>query len=107
MLEPKRMKQFTIVDIIERKIYFTKTNNIFDRLEYQYDNEGELLAYDEMLVDVKLMDENEFVNKYLSIIRMLSVKFENKVFSDDKETEKMSGYNNAIVNILRCINPIY
>ncbi|MDQ0903496.1 MULTISPECIES: hypothetical protein [unclassified Paenibacillus] len=107
MLEPKRMMQFTIVDIIERKINFTKTNNIFDKLEFQYNDEGELLAYNEMLVDVKLMDENEFVNKYLGIIRMLTVQFENKVISDERETEKMSGYNNAIVSILRCINPIY
>ena len=35
------------------------------------------------------------------------VQFENEEFKDEKEIEKMSGYNNAIVSILECINPIY
>jgi hypothetical protein len=107
MLENKKMIQFTIVDIIERKIHFTNTNSIFDKLEYQYNDEGELLAYNEILSDVKLMVENDFVSKYLNIINNLSVQFENNEFKDERELEKMSGYNNAIVSILKCINPIY
>lgn len=107
MLDNKKMIQFSILDIIERKIHFTKTNTIYDKIEYQYSVEGELLAYNEMLVDVKVMDENEFVNKYQKIIKELVVRFENEDFKDENEIEKMSGYNNAIVSILKCINPIY
>lgn len=107
MLDNKKMNQFTIVDIIERKIHFTNTNTTFDKIEFQYDNEGELQAYNEMLVDVKVMGENEFVSKYLNIINKLAVRFENEEFTDEKEIEKKSGYNNAIVSILKCINPIY
>lgn len=106
MLDNKKMIQFSISDIIERKIHFTKTNTIYDKIEYQYSDEGELLAYNEMLVDVKVMDENEFVNKYQKIIKELGVRFENEDFKDENEIEKMSGYNNAIVSILKCINPI-
>jgi hypothetical protein len=107
MLGNKKMIQFTIVGIIERKIHFTNTNTIFDKIEFQYVNEGELQAYNEMLVDVKVMDENEFVSKYLNIIIKLAVRFENEEFTNEREKEKMSGHNNAIVSILECITPIY
>lgn len=107
MLDNKKITNFTIVDIIERKIHFTKTNSIFDKIDYQDNDEGELLAYNEMLVDVKVMGENEFVSKYLNIINKLAVQFESEVFTDKREIEKMSGHNNAIVSILKCIKPIY
>ncbi|MFT4416790.1 hypothetical protein ACLM5H_23280 [Fredinandcohnia humi] len=107
MIENKKMIQFSMVDIIERKIHFTNTNTIFDKIEYQYIDEGELQALNEMLVDVKVMNENEFVTKYLNIINTLAVQFEKEEFTDERESEKLSGYNNAIVSILECINPIY
>lgn len=107
MFDDKKVAQFTMVDIIERKIHFTNTNTIFNKTEFQDDNEGELLAYNEMLLDVKVMSENEFVNKYLNIVNKLAAQFENEEFTDKREIEKMSGYNNAIVSILKCINPMY
>ncbi|MFD1849709.1 hypothetical protein [Oceanobacillus bengalensis] len=100
------MTQFTLVDVIERKIHFTKTNTIFDKTDFKDNVEGALLAYNEMLADVKEMKENEFVNKYIKIIKKLAVQFEDE-FNDKREIEKMSDYNNAIVSILKCINPIY
>lgn len=45
MCDNKKMSQFTIVNIIERKIHFTNTNTIFDKAEYQDNDEGELLVY--------------------------------------------------------------
>ncbi|MGA5692797.1 hypothetical protein [Cytobacillus pseudoceanisediminis] len=66
-----------------------------------------MLAYNEMLADVKEMKENEFVSKYLNIINKLAVQFENEEFTDKSEIDKLTGYNNAIVSILKCINPIY
>lgn len=51
------------------------------------------------------MKESEFTNKYLN---KLSVQFENdEEFTDKRELEKMSGYNNAIISILKCVNPFY
>ena len=60
-----------------------------------------------MLADVKEMNENEFVNKYLNIVKKITVQFENEEIKDEKEIEKVSGYNNVIVSILKCINPLY
>jgi len=107
MIEDIKLNQFTLANVIERRIHFTNTNTIYDKTDYKYTNEGELLAYNEMLTDVKDMKESEFVNKYLDIINKLSIQFENEAFTDENEIEKMSGYNNGIVNILKCINPIY
>ncbi|WP_256816838.1 hypothetical protein [Cytobacillus sp. Bac17] len=107
MTVDKKLNQFTLVDVIERKIHFTNTNTIFDKTDYKDNDEGELLAYNEMLTDVKEMKENDFVSKYLNIINKLAVQFENEEFTDKREIDKLSGYNNAIVSILKCINPIY
>ncbi|MBP1967152.1 hypothetical protein [Paenibacillus aceris] len=96
-----------MVDVIERKIRFTKTNTIFDKTDFNDNDEGELQAYNEMLADIKEMKEIEFVNKYLNIINKISVQFEGNQITDGNEIEKMSGYNNAVVSILKCINPIY
>ena len=107
MIDNKELTHFTLVDVIERKIHFTKTNTIFDKTGFKDNDKGEMLAYNEMLVDVKEMKENEFVKKYLNIIKKFEVQFENEKFNDEREVEKMSGYNNAIVSILKWINPIY
>jgi len=106
-IDNKDLTQFTLVDVIERKIHFTKTNTIFNKTDFKDNDEGEILAYNEMLVDVKEMKENEFVNKYLNIIKKLAVRFEDEDFNDKRKIEKLSGYNNAIVSILKYINPIY
>lgn len=99
--------QFTLEDVIERKIQFIKTNEIFDKADFKDNDEGEIIAYNEMLFDVKEMKETEFISKYLNIINKLGVQFENEEFTNQSEIEKMSGYNNAIVFILKCINPMY
>ena len=106
MIDDKKLKQFTLVDIIERKIHFTNTNTIYDKTEFKDNDDGELLAYYEMLADVKEMKEDEFVSKYLNIIHKVE-QIENEELTDKREIAKMSGYNNAIVSILKCINPIY
>ena len=106
MIDDKKLNQFTLVDVIERKIHFTNTNTIYAKTEFKDNDDGELLAYYEMLADVKEMKENEFVSKYLNIIHKLA-QIEIEELTDKEEIEKMSGYNNAIVSILKCINPIY
>jgi hypothetical protein len=107
MIDDKKLNQFTLVDVIERKIHFTNTNTIYNKTDFKDNDAGELLAYNEMLADVKEMKENDFVSKYLNLIRKLAVQSENEEFTDKREIEKMSGYNNGIVSILKCINPIF
>lgn len=106
MSNDKKVMQITIEDIIERKIQFTITNTIFDKIEFKENDDGELLAYHEMLVDIKLMSEDAFINKYFETIKKIQRQFDNQDISENK-IEKMSGYNNAIVSILELINPIY
>lgn len=108
-MEITKLNEFTLVDVINRKVRFTKTNPRFNIPDFQNDNEGALLAYSEMLEDIstKEMSEDEFVSKYLAIIKILSKKFENDEFENLDEIEKMSGYNNAIVSVLICLDPIY
>lgn len=101
----KTIKQFNLEDIIQRKMQFTVDNSIFDKSEFEIYNSGELKAYNEMLADISIMYEYEFVAKYLKIVKNLAFEM-NEIF-DEKEHEKMSGYNNAIVSILKCINPVY
>ena len=93
--------------MIERKIHFTKTNTIYEKKDFESYNEGALLAYNQLLADAKEMKENEFINKYHQRIDILSKQFENEEFKDEKEIDKMDGYNNAIVSVLMCINPLY
>jgi hypothetical protein len=107
MIDDNKLNQFTLVDVIERKIHFTNTNTIYNKTDFKDNDAGELLAYNEMLADVKEMKENEFVSKYLNLINKLAIQFENEAFTDKREREKMFGYNNAIVSILKCINPIF
>lgn len=106
----KKMTEFTLLDVIERQIHFTKTNTIFDRKDFETYNEGSLLALNEMLADVKEMTEDEFTNKYLNTMQKLADQFEGfeeKEFNDEGEVDKLSGYNNAIISIMMCINPQY
>ena len=65
LMDNKKLTQFTLVDVIERKIHFTKTNTIFDKKDFENDNEGALLAYNELLADAKEMNENEFVSNLM------------------------------------------
>ena len=45
--------------------------------------------------------------KYLCILKKVSEKLDNEHNLGDKEQERMTGYNNAIVFVLSLINPIY
>lgn len=108
-MDTNKLSQFTLVDVINRKAEFTTTNTIYDKTEFHNDNQGALMAFSEMLEDIRIneMAEDEFVTKYLHIIHTISAKFENDEYQHPDEVAKMSGYNNAIVSVLTCINPIY
>lgn len=101
------MKNINLVSIIQARISFIKTNTIFNREEYQYVYEGELKAYNEMLVDIGTFSVNEFTEKYLNIVKDLDISFENNKFLIESEREMWSGYNNAIVFVLSLIDPRY
>ena len=82
-LKDKKLCELTLKNIIESKIDFINNNSIFNKEEYMLINNGELNAYKEILIDIELMNENEFVEKYLGIIQDLSIKFESNYFGSD------------------------
>lgn len=107
-IENKKLTEFTLIDIIERHINFTKVNTLYDKEEYDgaYDK-GQFSAFAELLKDAKEMRENEFVEKYLMKIKTIGNYFDEKTNDDKTEIERLSGYNNAIVAILACIDPLH
>lgn len=107
MTNKKKIIEFNMKDIINIKINFTINNTIFDKDEFIDYDEGQLLAYNEMIEDIEIMYEDEFVNKYLKIVENIDGVFEKEEIKDKKEIEKLSGYNNAIVEVLELIDPIY
>lgn len=99
----KKMKDITMIDIIERQIQFVKDNIIFDK----HYNAGEQLGYKEMLKGIKIMNEDDFVNKYFNIVKNLRIKFNNGEILNEDDVEKMRGYDESIVLILTYIDPMY
>lgn len=106
MINNKKMTEFTLIDVIERQVHFTKTNTVFDKTDFKDYDEGKLWAFSEMLKDINHMKEDEFVDKYQHIMKKLANRFEaNEAVEDDSKVEKIAGYNNAIVTIMMCIDP--
>jgi len=101
----KKMTCFTLQDVIENRILFLESNSPFMDLEMS-EKDGELLAYNEILIDTESLSVREFSSKYLEIVNSLSVKFDNEEFSM-KDAIKMSSYNNSIIRVLALINPMY
>lgn len=103
----KKMMEFTLIDVIERQIIFTETNTVFDKKDFEDYNAGKFTAYNEMKADVKELNEDEFVEKYLKKMKRLSKQVEKEEIGDTREVERLSGYNNAIVSIMMFIDPIF
>lgn len=97
----KTTVNITLENIIQRK-----------KRHFQNDSEKELLAvnsgyvrgFNQMLSDMNLT-ETEFMKKYLDIARSLKVQFENPEGNDD--IDELSGYNNAIVDVLSLLDEKY
>ncbi len=101
------MKNINLISVIQARISFIETNTIFDRDEYKYEFEGELKAYNEILEDIDTFSVNDFVEKYLQIVKDLAISFDNNKFVIESELDMWSGYNNAIIFVLSLIDPKY
>ncbi len=99
------MVNITLEEIIRRKIYYCQ-NNVTEDMEAM--NRGYICGYTEMLADMYL-SEAEFISKYLSILNTLKKEFE--LIDTEKEPsdniEQLSGYNNAIVEVLSLLDEKY
>ena len=91
----------TLEEIIRRKIQFHQDNKILDT----HENKGYIRGYIEILDDIN-MSEDDFINKYLKVLKSLDVMFEN--YDESKgNIDELSAYNNAIVDILRLLDEKY
>ncbi len=106
-MKNKMTKNITIKDIICSRINFLENNYIFDKNEYKHINKGELEAYREILIDIELITIDDFIEKYVCILKNISKKKDDEYSLDIIERERLSGYNNAIVFALSLINPLY
>ena len=97
----------TLEEIVTQMRQFTLAGTVFTGPEFVDANKGELAAYDEILPDLKGMKKDEFVEKYLTKLRTLHIIFETNTLRDEREIERLSGYNNGIVRVLRLIHPKY
>lgn len=67
----------------------------------------ESFEYNDMIQDTAVMTEEEFMNKYLKIVKEIEQKFNQNEIISKEEDHKLGGYSNAVVNVLLLINPLY
>ncbi|WP_214794992.1 MULTISPECIES: hypothetical protein [unclassified Exiguobacterium] len=108
-----KLSSFTIIDVIERQIHFVETNDVFEDLsvedlhigQLRNFQTGQLLALRAMLSDVMEMKENQFLEKYLTVMDDLNERYKAGEFSSHGQTDQLNGYTTAVINILSCIDP--
>lgn len=105
--DDKKVIEINIKDIINQKIAFIKNNDIFNEEEYASSNEGELLAYKEILIDIEGLKVSVFINKYINILNDINNTIDQNLVESSEEIEKLTGYNNAIVSVLTLLDPVY
>ena len=83
----------TLKDIIERKIFYAKSErdnavpvdfSVTDPYDITYEEftaiqNGEIRALEEMLADIQTMSEKEFTEKYMAIAKTLGKKFDEEL----------------------------
>lgn len=84
----------TLKQIIQRKIIYYENDKSQENVIV---NKGYVRGYNQILVDMD-MEEAEFITKYADIVENLKSAFE--TVKAEEEIEELSGYNNAIVDVL-------
>ncbi|WP_214740649.1 hypothetical protein [Exiguobacterium sp. s48] len=108
-----KLSSFTIIDVIERQIHFVEANNVFEDLSVEdlhigrlrNFQTGQLLALRNMLSDVMEMNENQFLDKYLTKMDDLNEQYKVGNFPSRSQADQLNGYTTAVINILSCIDP--
>lgn len=100
--------KLTLVEIVQRLKNFEEHEAIKYQIYEKEDdhNIGAIKAYEQIIDDLVKMNEKEFIEKYLTILSKLDSYFENADETDEK-VEFCVGYNNAVVDVMKIINPKY
>lgn len=105
------VNEISMKQIIERRVKYIETSDKYADADMENYDKGEIEGYEEILHDGSIMSEEEFIIKYLKVLGGLKEILENDYIQDeisvDPEIERLCGYNNAIVYILKLFNPIY
>lgn len=108
--ERKYVYQINLKEIIKRKIEYIEKSEVYKDVELENVKKGEIRAYIEMLNDIKIQNEELFIEKYSKIVFELNERLEKteyKLGFNDIEVEQLTGYNNAIVFVMLLIDPKY
>lgn len=89
----------TLEEIIKRKIEYFKNDT---NEEMNAINKGYVRGFEEMLKDMDIAEET-FVAKYTDKVGELAKIFQDRETISD-EIDELSGYNNALVDILGLLN---
>lgn len=104
-MENRDLAIFTLQDIIERKILFIKKQKGFEINYYKSYDEGSLLALEQMMKDVQLMYEEDFLKKYLLALNKSCKQLKLSKSTNEIISSKLLGYNDSILQIISYINP--
>ena len=101
------VQEIKLKTIIERKVEYIKTSDIYMDKELVNVKKGELEAYDSILNDMNALSEICFVEKYTRIFCNKQKGFEQTYLEklEQTEIEELTGYNNAIVFVLSLLDP--
>lgn len=105
------IKKLGIYEIIWRKVQYIEKDEVYQDEEMLDVKKGRIKAYEEILCDIRYMQEQKFINKYIDKLKNLAKVFDDEIDVgedfDDRKIAELSGYNNTIVEILSLFNPKY
>ena len=103
-----KVQDISIEIILKEKIQYAESDlNSEESEDYMYMIQGEIAAYHEILEDIRDHSVKKFVKKYIKIVNKVHNNIENNINLNENRVAWMSGYNNAIVDILKLIHPSY
>ena len=104
-METNIVGSLNFTQIIQRQIDFLLNNDIFPKEGNEESDRGEREALENMLSDSCQLTESEFEAKYLNELSELKKRAESKEYSAEDGSDYYESYNNALVEILKIINP--
>lgn len=101
-------KELNIYEIICRKFKYADNEELYKDEELYNIYKGEKKAYIEMLEDISIMNENEFIEKYLLKLKSIEMdKCYKNVQNDVLFIMETRGYNYGVIYVLTLLNPEY
>ena len=101
----KLLKDLTLAEILYTKIHFIQEDKDIFSEDCKYINEGEISAYLNIIKDINDLTTDVFESKYLKILDMNIEKILCLNDINAPESQRIQGYNFAVIEVLVMINP--